>query len=573
MDNRMEMTGSYNWMKKAYMSSAPIWCSIDFPAMNKNGDSLSSHSSRRKFFKLLADAGVKIINIGIPSISETDYDFLQYMIQHNLIPEDVCVQVCVDADMTHIQTTLRAMNGVRNGILNLSVNCESVEYDVLYGSLLDCVTQLKGLIKDNESLRLQITVSKGLDYGVGNIIALYDAIIGIWQPKEQRKLIFTMPFSSKYSMPHVLVSKIEYIINKLKSSDNVMFSIRPGNENCMGVAISEAAVLAGVEMIEGRLLADSKEPDSIDLKHLISNMCNMGVESNLKIDHKICNAVCKSGKTTDIVKILRETYGVLIPDKMIMDICNYIEEVSDCENKTITSDVVYELFKAKYVATMPYFKIHSCEFKQNGGIIAEATITHGKKNVVVHANGNGRLDAVSNALKQYFGISYELEFYEEHALSSGSSSKAISYVGIVSDGKFLWGVGMDEDIITSSIHALCVAVNQIDSMKDDKAVADDRLIELMNYIQVNFYSVTLEELAHKFHLSEPYLSKYIKEKSGKTFGENLQNIRMTRAKSLLKNTSMSVEHIASAVGYQNVEHFDRTFKKRFQMTPVQYRNS
>ena len=80
-------------------------------------------------------------------------------------------------------------------------------------------------------------------------------------------------------------------------------------------------------------------------------------------------------------------------------------------------------------------------------------------------------------------------------------------------------------------------------------------------------------MAEKFHLTEPYLSKYIKEKSGKTFGENLQNIRMKRAKSLLKNSAMTVENIAYAVGYQNVEHFNRTFKKKFEMTPIQYRNS
>ena len=149
----------------------------------------------------------------------------------------------------------------------------------------------------------------------------------------------------------------------------------------------------------------------------------------------------------------------------------------------------------------------------------------------------------------------------------------MAYVGIKSEGKLLWGVGTDDDIITSSIHALCVAVNQIDAIKDDTEGADERLIEIMNYIQTNYLTVTLEELATKFRLSEPYLSKYIKEKSGKTFGENLQNIRMKRAKSLLKNSSMTVENIAYAVGYQNVEHFDRIFKKRFEMTPIQYRNS
>ena len=98
------------------------------------------------------------------------------------------------------------------------------------------------------------------------------------------------------------------------------------------------------------------------------------------------------------------------------------------------------------------------------------------------------------------------------------------------------------------------------------------LTAMLNYIQNNNQDVTLESLSEQFHLSEPYVSKYIKDKSGKTFGEHVAHIRMKRAKTLLKNGNMTVENIAYAVGYQNVEHFNRTFKKSFDMTPIQYRN-
>jgi len=101
---------------------------------------------------------------------------------------------------------------------------------------------------------------------------------------------------------------------------------------------------------------------------------------------------------------------------------------------------------------------------------------------------------------------------------------------------------------------------------------DERLTAMLNYIQNNYQTVTLESVAEQFHLSEPYVSKYIKDKSGKTFGEHVAHIRMKRAKTLLKNGNMTVENIAYAVGYQNVEHFNRTFKKSFDMTPIQYRN-
>ena len=97
-------------------------------------------------------------------------------------------------------------------------------------------------------------------------------------------------------------------------------------------------------------------------------------------------------------------------------------------------------------------------------------------------------------------------------------------------------------------------------------------MEMLNYIQTNYQTVTLEDMADQFHLSTPYISKYIKDKSAKTFGEHVTTTRLKRAKSLLKNSNMTVENISYAVGYPNAEHFTRTFKKTFQMTPVQYRN-
>lgn len=146
-------------------------------------------------------------------------------------------------------------------------------------------------------------------------------------------------------------------------------------------------------------------------------------------------------------------------------------------------------------------------------------------------------------------------------------------MGLSCRGKKYWGVGIEEDIIKSSIEALTAAVNQIDEIKNSSGSMDERMSEIINYMQANYMTVTLDELSQKFFLSKPYLSKYIKEQSGLTFGENVKKIRMKKAKTLLKNGNMKVESIAEAVGYQNVEHFNRLFKKQYGMTPVQYRNS
>ena len=203
--------------------------------------------------------------------------------------------------------------------------------------------------------------------------------------------------------------------------------------------------------------------------------------------------------------------------------------------------------------------------------MAEIMIEHAGVSKFVTANGNGRLDAVSNAIKQYFGISYELAVYEEHALTQGSSSKAAAYVGICCHDSLYWGVGFDEDIIKASIAAIVTAVNKLAEIKEIHEVKDERMLEILNHIQTNFMTITLYDLSEKFNLSTQYLSKYIKDKSGMTFGDNVKKIRMKKARTLLKNGNMTVDCVADAVGWQNVEHFTRIFKKTYGMTPVQFR--
>ena len=149
-----------------------------------------------------------------------------------------------------------------------------------------------------------------------------------------------------------------------------------------------------------------------------------------------------------------------------------------------------------------------CYFEQKDGIAASVTIEQNGERRVIETSGNGRLDAVSNAIKMYFGISYELATYQEHAISEGSSSKAAAYVEIICQGRHFWGVGVDEDIIKSSIAALVSAANKMAKSENIIEGRDERIMEIMNYIQNNYADVTMDVLAEKFGLSKPYLSKY-----------------------------------------------------------------
>ena len=271
--------------------------------------------------------------------------------------------------------------------------------------------------------------------------------------------------------------------------------------------------------------------------------------------------------------ILKQNFGISIPDKMKEEVGYLVKGVSDRKHKELTPSVVYQIFEDNYIGQTDVFSVPECHFKQEDGIWATVTIQQGKEKRIVETGGNGRLDAVSNALKMYFGISYELAVYEEHAISKGSSSKAASYVGVLCKDKMYWGVGLDEDIIKASISALVAAVNKLAKDTNVKEGREERIVDILNFIQNHYTDVSLDELAENFNLSKPYLSKYIKEKSGMTFQNAVKKARMKKAKVLLRESNQNVETIAASVGYENVEHFNRLFKKEYLMTPLQYRNA
>ena len=288
-----------------------------------------------------------------------------------------------------------------------------------------------------------------------------------------------------------------------------------------------------------------------------------------RYDSDVIRINSQSGKG-GVNYILKQSFGISLPEKMKEEVGYLVKDVSDKAHKELTPDWVYHIFEDNYITAKTIFTVDECHFKQENGMVADAVIHHNGNDRRIVGVGNGRLDAVSNAIKHYFDVDYQLAFYEEHSLTKGSSSRAVAYVGIIYNKKKYWGVGIDADIIKASIEALVVAVNKLSEIVDGGK--DERLLEITNYIYANYKNVTLEDLSEKFFLSKPYLSKYIKEKSGMTFGDILKQIRMKKARAMLRSGNATVESIAEMVGYQNVEHFNRVFKKMYHTTPVQYRN-
>ena len=642
----------YDWVNKDDIEKAPIWCSVDLRDGNQALIEPMSLDEKLEFFQMLVDIGFKEIEVGFPAASETEFIFMRTLIERDMIPDDVTVQVLTQAREHIIKKTFEAVKGAPHAVIHLYNSTSVAQREQVFKKDKE---QIKKLAVDGAELLKKLASETDGDFSfeyspesfhgteVEYAVEVCNAVLDVWQPSEKQKAIINIPATVETAMPHVFATQIEYVSKNLKYRDNVVLSLHPHNDRGCGVSDAELGLLAGADRIEGTLFGNGERTGNVDIITLAMNMFSYGIDPKLDFanmpeirekyerltrmqvndrtpyagdlvfsafsgSHQ--DAIAKGmawreekklktwtvpylpidpmdvGRTydSDVIRInsqsgkggisyiLKQNFSISMPVAMREEVGYAVKQVSDEEHKELSPQWVYEIFEENYVNRMPYFTIGECHFKQNDGIMAEASINFGGKTTVVDANGNGRLDAVSNTLKQFFDISYELSTYEEHALSHGSSSKAIAYVGITCDGKNYWGVGMDEDIIKASISALVVAVNKLPQIQQNEEGQDERLTAMLNYIQNNYQTVTLESVAEQFHLSEPYVSKYIKDKSGKTFGEHVAHIRMKRAKTLLKNGNMTVENIAYAIGYQNVEHFNRTFKKSFDMTPIQYRN-
>ena len=644
---------TYDWVKKDTIEKAPIWCSVDLRDGNQALIEPMSLEEKLQFFEMLVKIGFKEIEVGFPAASETEYNFIRALIERNMIPDDVTIQVLTQAREHIIKKTFEAVKGAPRAVIHLYNSTSVAQREQVFRKSREEVKQIA--IDGAELLKKLADETDGnftFEYSpesfpgteVDYALEVCNAVLDVWKPVKENKVIINIPTTVQIAMPHVFASQVEYFHKNLKYRDAVTISVHPHNDRGCGVSDAELGVLAGADRVEGTLFGNGERTGNVDIITVAMNMICHGVESGLDFSNiseiretyetltgmKVYertpyagdlvftafsgshqDAISKGmawwneGKSngrwdvpylpidpqdlgreyeSDVIRInsqsgkggiafiLKQNFGMSLPDKMKEEVGYLMKGVSDKKHSELAPSDVYQIFKDTYIDQREIFNIPECHFKQiEGGISAEVTIEQDKERRVIETTGNGRLDAVSNAVKLYFGISYELSVYEEHAVSRGSSSKAATYVGIVKDGKMYWGVGIDEDIIKSSIAALVSAGNKLAQNENIKEGREERIVDIMNYVKNHYKDVTLDELAENFNLSKPYLSKYIKENAGITFQEAVKKARMKKARTMLKESNQTVESIAAYVGYENVEHFNRLFKKSYGMTPIQFR--
>ena len=538
---------SFDWVNKEYIDKAPIWCSVDLRDGNQSLVIPMSLDEKLAFFKLLVKVGFKEIEVGFPAASETEYAFLRALIDQDLIPDDVTVQVLTQAREHIIRKTFEALKGCKQAIVHVYNSTSFAQRQQVFKKTKEEIKQiavdgavlLQNLAEEAEgNYRFEYSPESFTGTEPEYALEVCNAVLDVWKPTSEKKAIINLPVTVEMSLPHVYASQVEYICKHLKYRENVVVSLHPHNDRGCGVADSELGLLAGADRIEGTLFGNGERTGNVDIITLAMNVYAHGV--NPKLDFSDMPSICETyermtgmhiserqpyaGKLvfaafsgshqdaiakgmkyreehdlqhwtvpylpidpqdvgreyeTDVIRInsqsgkggigylLEQNYGYDLPPKMREDFGYKVKSVSDHLHKELMPEEVYAVFAENYLNISTPLELLDYHFVRNHDVFKVVlTVKYNGWEQDVTATGNGRLDAVSNAVKKLTGMQYTLTTYQEHALDKGSTARAVSYVGIeVQDGKTVWGAGVHEDIIAASIMGLISAVNHAEVSK------------------------------------------------------------------------------------------------------------
>lgn len=533
---------SLEWTKKEYISQAPTWCSVDLRDGNQALIIPMSLEEKLAYFELLVEVGFKEIEVGFPAASETEYAFLRKLIEEDLIPDDVTVQVLTQARDHIIKRTFEALSGVNKAVVHVYNSTSLAQREQVFRRSKEQITEIaitganllkKYAAETPGNFQFQYSPESFTGTEIEYALEVCNKVIDIWKPTADNKVIINLPATVQMSMPHVYASQIEYMSNHLHDRKNVIVSVHPHNDRGTGVADTELAVLAGADRIEGTLFGNGERTGNVDIVTLALNMFSHGIDPNLNFaniqeiakqyekltrmtvherhpyagelvftafsgSHQ--DAIAKGMKWRDdeapshwsvpylpidpmdigrqyegdiirinsqsgkggVAYILQQSYAIDLPLEMRESFGYRVKDVSDQSHKELSPKEIYDLFMDEYVNVAEPIEYVDFKYTQNGEYNATLSIRIDGEIIECKGKGNGRFNAVSNALRNELGIDIIDLVYKEHSLEIGSSSQAISYVGFhAKDGGFYWGSGIDTDIIVSSIKGLFSAINQL----------------------------------------------------------------------------------------------------------------
>lgn len=273
------------------ITKAPQWCSVDLRDGNQALEIPMDLNQKLEFFQFLTQIGFKEIEIGFPAASPTDFEITRALIEGGLIPEDVTIQVLTQSRDEIINETFRALKGAKKAVVHLYNSTSTLQRDVVFHfGKQECIDlavygakKLKELAAQNPETDFVFEYSPESFTGTEPEFAveICNAVIDVWQPTPEKKVIINLPSTVEMSLPNVFADRIEYMCENLHQRENLIISIHAHNDRGCAVAASELALLAGADRIEGTLFGNGERTGNADIMNIAMNMFSQGVDPEL----------------------------------------------------------------------------------------------------------------------------------------------------------------------------------------------------------------------------------------------------------------------------------------------------
>ncbi|HIU50569.1 MAG TPA: 2-isopropylmalate synthase [Candidatus Limousia pullorum] len=534
------------WPNKV-IEKAPIWCSVDLRDGNQALIDPMNLQEKLEFFHALCDMGFKEIEIGFPSASETEYEICRELIEGNHIPDDVTIQVLVQAREHLIRKTFEAIEGAKNVIVHFYNSTSTLQRKVVFKTDMDGVIDIavKGakLVKElteqyqgDTNIRFEYSPESFSGTEMDNAVEICARVMEELGATKENPVILNLPNTVEMCTANTYADQIEYFIKHLQNREAAIISIHPHNDRGCGVAASELALLAGAERVEGTLFGNGERTGNLDIVTMGLNMYTQGVDpeldfSNLpkykeiyerctgmKINERqpyigelvftafsgshqdAINKGMKYMKETDsdywevpylpidpadvgrqyepIIRInsqsgkggaafvMNHNFGFDLPKKMHPEFGALVQAECERVERELTSKELYKVFEDNYINHKKKYDLLEHKLYDENGDKVTFTGTIRMDNIEGHdiaitGTGNGPIDAFFNALKGVGINNYEFMSYSQHAISSGSDSKAVSYIQLKTPrGNDIFGVGIDHNVNFASILGVLNAINR-----------------------------------------------------------------------------------------------------------------
>jgi 2-isopropylmalate synthase len=289
------------------IKSPPTWCSVDLRDGNQALIEPMDAARKRRMFDMLLKIGFKEIEVGFPAASQTDFDFVREIIEHNLIPDDVTIQVLTQARPELIARTYESLKGARRAIVHVYNSTSVAQRRVVFRT--DRAGIIDIAVRGATSVREHAERDKGTEWvfqyspesftgtELDFAVEICDAVTAVWEPTPSRKSILNLPATVEMATPNIYADQIEWFLRHVNRRDSVTLSVHPHNDRGTGVAAAELAVMAGAERVEGTLFGNGERTGNVDIVTLALNLYTQGVDPGLDFSNineaarcaEICN--------------------------------------------------------------------------------------------------------------------------------------------------------------------------------------------------------------------------------------------------------------------------------------------